>query len=193
MKNLIRTVKMGLSDFARAFYAPRALYTDLRAGRPSPSWLCVLVYCLIYMVMTVWLHLHQFEPFTPPWIILDPQVYYLVETFYLTPLVFLMWILGAGTIQTLGRLFGGQGSFEGTLRMTGYSLWAPWYPLIIMDIVQSAPEWIYNIVLGSCMGLVLVGTTIAVRAEQRIGLPAALVTALLAVGSVAVILFTYIR
>lgn len=189
----MRAVKVLLWDFARAFYAPRALYTELRAGRRSPSWVCVLVYCLIYMAGTLWLHLHGFEPFTAPWLVLDPKVYYLVETFYLTPVVFLAWILGAGIIQVLGRLFGGQGSFEGTLHMTGYSLWAPWYPLIIMDIIQTAPEWIYNTVLAACMVLIVVGTTIAVRIEQRISVPAALATAIVTFGSVGVMLFTYIR
>ncbi len=32
-----------LTDFARAFYAPRALYRDIAEGRKSPSWAFVLV------------------------------------------------------------------------------------------------------------------------------------------------------
>jgi len=184
---------MLLKDFARAFYAPQALYTELRDGRRSPSWVCVLVYCLVYMVGTVWLYVHGFLPFTPPWITLDPKLYYLVETFYLTPLIFLMWILGAGTIHVLSKLFGSRGSFEVTLRMTGYSLWAPWYPLIVMDVIQTAPDWLYNTVVAACMLVILIGTTVAVHIEHKITVSAALVVSFLSFGSVAVILFTYIR
>lgn len=186
-------VKTLLQDFSRAFYAPRALYTEMRAGWRSPSWLCVLLYCLIYVVGTVWLYTHGFEPFTAPWIALDPKVYYLVETFYLTPLVFAVWVLGAGMIQVLSLPFGGQGRFETNLRMTGYSLWAPWYPLIVLDIIQTTPDWLYNAVVAACMTFILVGTTIAVRVEQKISVSASVFVALLTVGAVGLILYTYIR
>lgn len=186
-------LKALLRDFARAFYAPRALYKGLKAGRRSPSWICVLVYCLIYMAGTLWLYLSGFEPFTTPWLVLDPKVYYLAETFFLTPVVFAAWILGTGILQILGRLFGGQGRFETTLQMTGYSLWAPWYPLIIVDVLQTTPEWIYNIVLAACMILIVVGTTIAVRIEHKLSVLVSLAISVVAFGANGVILFTYIR
>jgi hypothetical protein len=194
---IMNTAKTLLADFLRAFYAPKPLYTDIYEGRSTPSWLCVLVYCLIYMAGTLWLYLSGFEPFVEPWIKLDPQIYYLVETFYLTPLIFLMWILGAGMIHVLGRLVGGRGnrrgSFDTTLVMTGYSLWAPWYPLIVVDSIHTTPEWLYNTVLTVCVLFILGGTSVATRVAYRIGWLACVVISILTFLSIGGIIFTFIR
>lgn len=92
----MKTVRALLLDFARSFVAPARLYSEIRDGRDSPSWLCVLVYCLAYVSGAVWLHLRGFTPFMEPWLVLAPDSYYLAEAVYLTPLIFLVWILGAG-------------------------------------------------------------------------------------------------
>lgn len=42
-------------------------------------------------------------------------------------------------------------SFETLFVMTGYSLWAPWYPPILADSIHATPEWLYNSVLGLCI------------------------------------------
>jgi hypothetical protein len=92
-----------------------------------------------------------------------------------------------------GTLFGGKGRFETLLIMTGYALWAPWYPLIVVDSIHATPKWLYNTVLGGCILLLLVQVSMAARAEERIGWPAAAACAAAAAGSVGVVLFTYIR
>jgi len=189
----MRTLTMAAYDFTRAFYAPRRLYKSIHEGRTTPSWLCVLVYCAIYMFGTLWLYFNGYKPFTEPWIVLDPEIYYLVETFYLTPLIFLMWILGAGTIHITSKLFGGSGKFDNIFRMTGYSLWAPWYLLIIVDSIHSTPEWLYNTVLVLCIALILIGTAIATRTEQKIGIVGSVLVTATAFATVAGITFTYIR
>ncbi len=43
-------------DFARVYYAPRALYRDLAQKRASSSWICVLLYCLAYVGGALWLY-----------------------------------------------------------------------------------------------------------------------------------------
>jgi len=182
-----------LHDFARAFYSPKSLYTDMRDGRPTPSWLCVLVYCAVYVVACLWLYFSGYEPFATPWIALRSDIYYLVEAFYLTPLILLLWIQGAATIHVLARLFKGKGRFDATLRMTGYSLWAPWYPLIIVDSIHATPEWLYYGVLTLCVVLLLVGTTISTRIEQSIGWVGAVTSSLLAILGVGVMLLVFIR
>ena len=189
----MNTFKIFLKDFSRAFYGPVSLYREIHKGRPSPSWLCVLVYCLIYVFGTLWLYFNDYTPFVKPWIVLNPEVYYLAESIYLTPLIFLVWILGAGIIHVVSRLFGGSGRFDITLRMTGYSLWAPWYPLIIVDSIHKTPEWLYNTVLAICIVLVLAGTAIAVKIEEKISVFGSIVTSVVALGSIAGITFTYIR
>jgi hypothetical protein len=189
----VKALRLLLTDFPRVFYAPRALYREISAGRPSPSWVAVLAYCLLYVGGALWLYFNGFEPFNPPWLVLDPQRYYLVEAFYILPVIFLVWILGAGLIRVLGRLAGGQGRFEVLLRMTGYALWAPWYALFIVDVIHATPEWLYMTVLVACMAWILVGLTVAVAVEERIGPFRAALIALVTVGAVGIVTYTYIR
>jgi hypothetical protein len=182
-----------LNDFVRAFYAPRSLYQDISRQQHGRSWLCVLVYCLVYVGGSLWLYFEGFTPFADPWINLPGDRYYLVQAFYILPLVFLMWILGTGVLHLLSSQFGGSGGFDTLFIMTGYSLWAPWYPLIIVDCIHATPEWLYNAVLGVCMILILIATSIAAMVEEKVGLLAAAFSSVIAFASIALILFTYIR
>jgi len=92
---------------------------------------------MAYVSGVIWLRVDGLALFAKPWLVLAPVVYYLAEAVYLTPLIFLVWILGAGMIQVLNRLVGKRGRFDVTVRMTGYAFWAPWYPLIVVDSVHS--------------------------------------------------------
>jgi hypothetical protein len=180
-------------DFVRAFYAPKSLYKEIHDGRSTPSWLCVLIYCLIYVIGCLWLYSNGYKPFMKPWITLDPNIYYLLEAFYLTPLIFLMWIQGAGTIHMLSKFFKGKGRFDMTLKMTGYSFWAPWYPLIIADIVHSTPDWLYNLVLIFCMLFIIYGTAISVKVEENIGWVGSIISSIFSIAAMGIIIFTFIR
>lgn len=186
MKNFIK-------DFFRSFYSPKSLYIGISKGKPSNSWLCVLIYCLVYVVGSLWLYSEGFTPFVETWIKLPKESYYLIQSFYIIPLVFLMWILGTGVLHVLSKFFGGSGRFDTLFIMTGYSLWAPWYPLIIVDCIHSTPEWLYNTVLTACIILILVGTIIATTIEEKIRPIGAFISSLLAFVSIGVILFTYIH
>jgi hypothetical protein len=181
-----------IRDFSRAFYAPRTLYTEIHNGRRTPSWLCVSIYCGIYVIGTLWLYFTGHQPTVEPWIKLDRSIYYLVQSFYQAPLVFLMWFQSAGTIHVLSKLFGGKGNFDTTLTMTGYALWAPWMILIPFDII-STPEWLYNLVLGFCILFVAVGTIISTKIEEGIGWISATIASIFAFIAIAIILFTFIR
>jgi len=128
-----------------------------------------------------------------PWIKLPEDIYYLVQAFYGLPLVFLMWILGTSVLHVLCRQFGGKGRFEVLLLMTGYSLWAPWYLLIILDCVHSTPEWFYNAVLLVCIIFILIGTSIAALVEEKINFIVAFISSVITLSSIGLILFTYIR
>lgn len=182
-----------LKDFARSYYAPRMLYRDIAQGHRSRSWVYVLLYCLIYVVGSLWLYAEGYSPFVSPWLVIPQGSYYLVQAFYIVPLVFLMWILATGVISVLARFAGGRGAFHRLLEMSGFSLWAPWYPLIIVDVIHATPEWLYNVVLALCMLLILRGTTVAVMEEERVGLFPAFGATAAAFVSIGLILFTYIR
>jgi hypothetical protein len=187
-------LKRFLRDFPRVFVAPRALYREMAAGRASASWLCVLLYCAAYEVGVLWLYFAGFTPFVEPWLKIPEADYYLVEAFFILPLVFLVWILAAGLLHVLSRtLFGGTGRFETILVMTGYSLWAPWYPLILADSIHATPEWLYNTMLGACAALLVFETALVVRIEERTGWGGALLSALVTAAAAGLILFTYIR
>lgn len=182
-----------LNDFLRAYTSPTSLYQDIAREKQNRSWLCVLLYSLLYVAGSFWLYFKGYTPFEAPWITLPKDIYYLVQAFYILPLVFLMWILAAGVLRILSNPFGGRGTFDTLFLMTGYSLWAPWYPLFIVDCIHATPEWLYNAVLGFCILLVLIGTTIAVKVEEKTRLMAAIASTVIAVTSIGLILFTYIR
>ncbi len=190
----VNMMKLGtfFYDFARAFYAPNGLYRDIRNGRRTPSWLCVAIYCAIYVIYTLWGYFAGITPPVEPLLKIDIQKYYLVQSFYEAPLIFAMWILAAGTLHVLSRFFGGKGNFDNTLTMTGYALWAPWFILIPFDIIP-VPQTLYNIVLTLCMLLVLMGTTISTKVEEEIGRVGSFVSSLIAVVGIGLILFTLIR
>jgi hypothetical protein len=104
-----------------------------------------------------------------------------------------MWILGTGVLHVLCKQFGGKGRFEVLLLMTGYSLWAPWYLLIVVDCIHSTPEWLYNVVLLVCIIFILIGTSVAALVEEKINLIVAFISSVITLSSIGLILFTYIR
>jgi hypothetical protein len=182
-----------ISGFIQSFYSPKSLYGKISKGRHYNSWLCVLIYCLVYVLGSLWLYFKGFTPFVGTWIKLSETNYYLIQSFYIIPLVFLMWILCTGVVHVLSKFFGGSGKFDTMFTMTGYSLWAPLYLLIIVDCLHSTPEWLYNIVLGVCMILMLNGTVVATMIEEKISLIGAIISSIIAFTSIGLILFTYIR
>jgi hypothetical protein len=181
-----------LRDFARAFYSPRTLYTDIHNGRRTPSWLCVAIYCAIYVIYTFWGAFNGITPPVEPLLKIDIQKYYFVQSFYEAPLVFAMWLLAAGVIHVLSKSFGGRGNFDTTVTMTGYSLWAPWFVLIPFDIVAGSGT-IYSVALTVCILLVLVGTTVSTKVEEGIGWAGAFISSAIAIVAISLLLFTLIR
>jgi len=179
-------------DFARAFYSPKMLYTDIHNGRRTPSWLCVAIYCVIYVIYTFWGYFNGITPPVEPLLRIDIQKYYLVQSFYEAPLVFAMWILAAGAIHVLGKSFGGKGNFDTTLTMTGYALWAPWFVLIPFDIFPVSAT-VYNIILTICILLVIMGTTVSTKVEEGIGWIGAFISSTIAISAISLLLFTLIR
>ena len=182
-----------IKNFAQAFYSPKSLYREISTTGQSNSWIFVLLYCLIYVFGSLWLYFKGFTPFVSPWIKLSEEYYYLVQSFYIIPLIFLMWILGTGVIHLVSKHMGGKGRFDVLLKMTGYSLWVPWYPLIIVDVIHSTPEWLYNSVLGTCIILILIGTSVATVIEEKVNFLKATTATIIGFISIGLITFTYIR
>ena len=66
-----------INDFFKYFYAPSRLFKEIRAGRDSPSWLLVLIYCLVYVIGTFILYFTGKQPVVEPWLNIDPKTYYI--------------------------------------------------------------------------------------------------------------------
>jgi len=188
----VATVKCYGLGLYKALLRPLSLYRDIERGARYSSGLCVLVYGLIYVAASLWLYFNGFTPFFESWIRLPDDLYYLVQSAYILPLILSMWILATGILHGMSRLFHGRGRVEVLFRMTGYSLWAPWYILIVFDCLHSIPEILYNGVLVLCMVLMIAGTAAATRIEEKIGLLASILSTLTAVAVITVMSLTYI-
>jgi len=179
-------------DILRSILVQRGLYLDIHQGRSTPSWLLVALYCAVYAAYSILAYLAGRMPEAEPWLKIDGEVYYLVQSVFVIPLILCLWLQAAATIHVLGRLRGGAGDFDRTLRMTGYSLWAPWAILLPFDILPT-PELLYDLALGVCIFLMLAGTTLAAEIEAGIEWGYAFFFALIAILGVAIMLFALIR
>ncbi len=186
-------VKRLFSEFLMTFYSPIKLYRQIAKQGRSDSWFFVLLYGLFYVFGSLWLYFNGYTLFIEPWIKIPEEKYYLVQSFYIIPLVFFSWIAATGIIHVLSRFFNDRRSFDVLLSMTGYSLWVPWYPLIIVDCIHVTPEWLYNLVLLFCIIMILVNTSVAVKVEKKLNYTRAAFLAAIAFVSIGLVLFTFIR
>jgi Yip1 domain len=181
-----------VQDVARAIYAPGALYRDIHQGRRTPGWLLVLLYCGLYAAYSLLAYLDGRTPAVDPWLRIDPHAYYLAQAVYIIPLIMGLWFQAAGTIHVLGRLSGGQGSFDRTLSMTGYSLWLPWLIFLVFDLLL-APGLALDVIFAACVFLMLAGTSLGVEIEEQIEWGYAFIFSLSAIVAMAVFMFLLVR
>jgi hypothetical protein len=103
----------------------------LRFGFYAVS-LNAIVYTLVY----VFLILGGGTAFKP-WLNISPGDYYTYNVFFLTPSMFLAWILAGGVMQLLSKLSGGSGSFENTLGVIGFGIGIASWATGIHDLLTS--------------------------------------------------------
>jgi len=63
----------------------------------------------------------------------------------------------------------------------------------VVDSIRSIPEWLYNAVLFACILLVIASTSKAAIVEEKVKPIGAIISSIIALFSIGVILFTYIR
>jgi hypothetical protein len=188
----MKKLSVTFNDFIRSLYSPSNLYNEIKHGRKTSSWPLILGYGAFYTISCFWLAYNAASPIIQPWITLDPDIYYFVEGFYALPLIFLLWVMAAGTIYLLNKLLGGKGTFENLLNMTGYSIVSPWVILAVFDVIPN-PDWLYDAVVVLCLVLTAYGTAVATKFEEETTWWQAWLTSgatLLAVGLIA---FTFVR
>ena len=81
------TLRNFVLGFIQAYARPKSLYDKIARGENYKTWLCVLVYCSVYVIGSLWLYFKGFTPFEPPWIKLPEEIYYLVQAFTIIDLL----------------------------------------------------------------------------------------------------------
>jgi len=72
-----------------------------------------------------------------PWLAIPPTEYFKWEALFVTPVTVLCWILAAGVMHLLSKLFQGQGSFEDTLALLGFAIAIPTLVSLIPDAIRA--------------------------------------------------------
>jgi hypothetical protein len=117
----------------RGFEALLADNRRLKFGILALSITAVL-YTLFYMFATI----GGGAPSTfKPWLAIPIEEYYRYNQFLLAPSMFMCWILAAGVVQLLSRLFSGKGSFEDTLSVLGFGISIASWSTLIHDLTDG--------------------------------------------------------
>lgn len=96
----------------------------------------VLIQVIVYTLVYLFLILGGGEPYKP-WLAIAPEVYYRYNVFFLAPSMLSGWILAAGVVQLLSRLFSGTGSFENTVTVLGFGIGLASWTTGIHDLLTS--------------------------------------------------------
>lgn len=98
----------------RMVYRPSATLETLAADPAAAGYgiLALTALGLMYAVTTYVGYRRGFGAVTAPWLGIEPERYYLYETFFGTPVFLCVAIVFAGVAHLVATLFGGSGSFE---------------------------------------------------------------------------------
>lgn len=96
----------------------------------------VLVMAVLYTFVYVFLIFGGGQPFKP-WLDIPLDDYYRYNVFFCAPSMFLGWILAAGVVQLISRLFSGKGTFEQTLAVMGFGIGMASWATGLHDILTS--------------------------------------------------------
>ncbi|MFQ6084550.1 MAG: YIP1 family protein [Candidatus Aminicenantia bacterium] len=129
------------STFSRLLIDPRQLIHGAKA---------LLLIGVLYTLTVIGLAIVRAEIVFPAWIAIPAEDYYFWEIFFALPVYLLGWILAAGLVQLLSKVFKGSGTFEGNLAVLGFAITIPafvtWIPETIGTIlfllgVMTQKEW----------------------------------------------------
>lgn len=96
----------------------------------------VLITAVLYTFVYVFLIFGGGQPFKP-WLDIPLDDYYRYNVFFCAPSMFLGWILAAGVVQLISRLFSGTGTFEQTLAVLGFGIGIASWATGLHDILTS--------------------------------------------------------
>jgi hypothetical protein len=124
------------SAFIRPQRTLNRLVTDSRRIRFGV--LFVTIPAILYIFIYIFLNHGGGAPsvFTP-WLNIPEETYYFYNRFLTAPSFYMSWILAAGVVQLLSRLFSGKGSFEDTLAVMGLGIAVAMWGTMLHDLVMS--------------------------------------------------------
>lgn len=96
----------------------------------------VSITAVLYTFVYLFLILGGGLPFKP-WLDIPPEIYYRYNVFFVAPSMLMGWILSAGVLQLISRFFGGTGSFERNLAVTGFGISLASWSTLIHDLITS--------------------------------------------------------
>jgi len=103
--------------------SPRPTFENLIADKRylSLSLKAVSITAILYTFVYVFLIFGGGQPFKP-WLNIPLETYYRYNVFFCAPSMFLGWILAAGLVHTVTRIFTNAGNFEQTMAVFGFGL-----------------------------------------------------------------------
>jgi hypothetical protein len=102
----------------------------------SLSLKAVSITAILYTFVYIFLIFGGGQPFKP-WLNIPPEIYYRYNVFFCAPSMFLGWILAAGVVHSVTRIFTNTGSFEQTLAVFGFGLSIASWTTGFHDILTS--------------------------------------------------------
>ena len=91
---------------------------------------------LLYTLVYIFLIIGHGRPFHP-WLKIPDDVYYRYNVFFCAPTMMLGWILSAGVVHTICRIFYSEGSFEQLLGVFGFGIGIASWATGLHDIITS--------------------------------------------------------
>ncbi len=129
-----------LDFYYSAFIRPKRTFDRLvnDPRRVRFGVLFVTIPAVLYIFVYIFLNHGGGAPsvFTP-WLNIPKEVYYFYNRFLTAPSFYMSWILAAGVVQLLSRLFKGKGSFEDTLAVMGLGIAVAMWGTMLHDLVMS--------------------------------------------------------
>ena len=111
----------------------------------------ILLIGVLYTLTVIGLAVVRADISAQAWVSIPADGYYFWEIFFAMPVVILGWIMAAGVAQLLSKIFGGSGTFEGTLSVLGFAVTIPmfvtWIPetvgtILILSGAMRHKDWL---------------------------------------------------
>src|SRR5947209_968473 len=117
---------------------PRRTWADLLVDpdRLRYGFLAVLLVGVGYGITEAGIAMSGGNP-SPPWVAIPPADYFQWEALFSAPVTVLCWILAAGVMHRLSKLFRGRGSFDDTAALLGFAIALATLISLIPDAVRS--------------------------------------------------------